>query len=120
MDPHQRIAGAMLGALGLIGALAAVVLLWSFTSHGFGDLGSMLFGALGLVLALWALAALIAGALAVLASPNLPRFLVPAALPTLLFFPFGTLLGAYALWSAWRHDAQREMPAWKRIARKTR
>lgn len=120
MDAHQRIAGAVLGVFGLVGAGVALVLLWRFAAHGFEDLFSGLFGVFGTLLMLWALTALIAGVLAILGAPALRRFLVPAALPIALFFPLGTLLAAYALWSVWRHDPQPAMPAWKRIALKTR
>lgn len=126
MDPHQRIAGAIFGAFGLIAAVAGAMLLWQFFALGLGSppfrptgstpLLSILLPLAGTLLLLWSFAALAAGVMALTASTALPRLLVPVALPAVLAVPAGTLLAAYALWSVWRHDHQPTLPAWKRIA----
>lgn len=130
MDPHQRIAGAIFGAFGLVAAVVGATLLWKFFVLGLGSppirptgsapLLMILMSLAGALMVFWSLAALTGGAMALMASPALPRVLVPVALPAVLLVPVGTLLGAYALWSVWRHDARPEMPAWKRLALKTR
>ena len=126
MDPHQRIAGAIFGAFGLIAAMAGAMLLWQFFVLGLGSspfrpTGSaplllILLSLAGALLLLWAFAALTAGVMALTASPALPRVLVPVALPAVLAVPIGTLFAAYALWSVWRHAPNASLPAWKRIA----
>jgi hypothetical protein len=126
MDSHQRIAGAIFGAFGLIGVVAGAVLLWQVFVLGLGSPPSrptgsapllwILMSLAGALLLFWSLAALIGGVLALMASPALPRVLVPVALPAVLMVPVGTLLGAYALWSVWRHAPLAGMPAWKRMA----
>lgn len=126
MDPHQRIAGAIFGAFGLIAAVTGAALLWQFFALGLGSppdrptgaapLLWILLSLAGALLVLWSLAAMTAGVLALTASPALPRMLVPVALPAVLAVPVGTLLGAYALWSVWRHAPQTQVPAWKRMA----
>jgi hypothetical protein len=126
MDPHQRIAGAIFGAFGLVAAVVGATLLWKFFVLGLGSppirpTGSaplllILMSLAGASMVFWAIAALTGGVLALMASPALPRVLVPVALPAVLLVPVGTLLGAYALWSVWRHEPQAGLPAWKRMA----
>ncbi len=126
MDVHQRLSGALMLVLGLLGLVAVAIASiplqissWFDTPQRFGALIVLGVTLLALMLG-WSLAALAGGLAAACGAHGGARLLIPAAFPLLVFLPIGTLIGLYVLWAFWRKSAARPLPAWKRIALKTR